>query len=597
MLKDKKTGSFFWKLSLNVYGSTYLLAVPLAVYIGVLCGDVDSDRLYAIFKGILIASAPIVPLGIFFNYRRIMPLLEVLHNTGSSEENIRNTRSKLFREPFSVARSVVIMWLVTPSSAVLIGNFFVPMEFIQYTAVIITILVVCPPAFVYSYFIAEKNISELLLDARRDGVKETHGKGFTLTTKIIISLFSLIWMPILTFGFIIIELSLKLVSFENLIFHVGAITVLLFINLFYIAYLFISSIKGILNFTREGIERLSHGETKESVPVLTGDELSHINSSLNSLMSVLNKIISGIDHEAKSLNSDSRFLADTIGELTHYTQDAASTATEISAAIEELAASSKNIADNSREQDEQIKTVSSFMEIINGEAKRIFFSASEGSDISKIAEEKASEGRSILNETITKIENIEKSTQSIDDSASVIKDIADQVNLLSLNASIEAARAGEFGKGFSVVAEEISKLADKTQRNAEEITRSIGVTLHEVGEGIDAIKTTSIKFAEIISYVEKTSEIVSEISEKAKSQSESSNKIMELFWVMLEMAAANLNSTEEQAITHQEFMESIVKISESVQDIANKVVSVNEMSKTLDERADRLSVEIDYFSL
>ena len=94
-----------------------------------------------------------------------------------------------------------------------------------------------------------------------------------------------------------------------------------------------------------------------------------------------------------------------------------------------------------------------------------------------------SEGKNSLEAAKNIMENIGKSSEELTGIASLINDISDQINLLSLNASIESARAGDAGRGFAVVAEEISKLADKTALNVKDIDRIIKSNSLLINEG------------------------------------------------------------------------------------------------------------------
>jgi methyl-accepting chemotaxis protein len=133
------------------------------------------------------------------------------------------------------------------------------------------------------------------------------------------------------------------------------------------------------------------------------------------------------------------------------------------------------------------------------------------------------------------IENIFSSSQKINNVLTILKSISEKINLLALNASIEAARAGEQGKGFSVVSEEISKLANKTKKNIDDITNLLNLNKEEVKFGIESFSNTSEYLATIVTdtkdifrFIEtfhKNIETQLEINESVISESKSSNEI------------------------------------------------------------------------
>lgn len=119
-----------------------------------------------------------------------------------------------------------------------------------------------------------------------------------------------------------------------------------------------------------------------------------------------------------------------------------------------------------------------------------------------------------------------------------------------------------YGRGFSVVAEEISKLADNTQQNAAIITRTIQTTMQHVKTGISSVEVTSENFTAIMEFVKKIIGIVVEIANEAGFQKASSGEMLKHFNDMTGMAFANLKATEEQSITYREFISTATRISD-----------------------------------
>ena len=250
----------------------------------------------------------------------------------------------------------------------------------------------------------------------------------------------------------------------------------------------------------KSIRGVTDGYLNQKFDHQSNDEIGHITEDMRNMCEKLTEIAQTIKSGADMLAMSSDMVKDSSKQLSDGTSSQASSIEELSATMEEM---SSNIEQNTH----------------NAEIT------------SKVSEEAAKK----FSEVVENIDNVLQTNKEISQKISIINDVAYQTNILALNAAVEAARAGEYGKGFAVVASEVRKLAENSKRAADAIVEVTRQGLKNSMAANDVMQDTLPK-------VNKTSELVNEITTASVEQNTGAMQINEVIQRLNSVVQANANS-------------------------------------------------------
>jgi methyl-accepting chemotaxis protein len=183
----------------------------------------------------------------------------------------------------------------------------------------------------------------------------------------------------------------------------------------------------------------------------------------------------------------------------------------VAASSEELSSSAQQIASNADKQKEVSIQLSQSVE-------DVALHCGEGNKIAQTVVKEVYQARDSMQATVGAMTDIEKNSNLIGSTITVITEIADQTNLLALNAAIEAARAGEYGKGFAVVADEVRKLAERSVASAKEIIKLVSNNTEIVKRGASQVQNTGDSLTHLVTDIELVSRKLKDIGSSVVQQ-------------------------------------------------------------------------------
>ena len=326
------------------------------------------------------------------------------------------------------------------------------------------------------------------------------------------------------------------------------------------------------------------------------DEIGILGQSLEKVHDVMKQIVQEIKKSSHAIVEIGKVIKQSSGDSKQSSDEMASAIRNISDGAVAQAEGTQDAANQIEVMDEMIAKMNDKIQVMDQLSREMYEAGNNDGVIMTELEQRNDTTKGAIHNVAEQIEKTNASVQEIKECTQLIAQIAEETNLLSLNASIEAARAGEAGKGFAVVADQIKQLADESQASTITIEEIVDNLLEESAEMVSTMSVldgetkeqqskldeTKSKFAEVSDKIELTQTNIHAVFESANVCHEAADKVNEVIMSLSAISQQNAAATEQTSASVGEMNENIKKLSQ--------------FASELDEISDELLRTMSFFN-
>ncbi len=330
------------------------------------------------------------------------------------------------------------------------------------------------------------------------------------------------------------------------------------------------SVTNPLNRMKDTVERVAtQFDFTSRVEDKGSDEVAQTLQAFNRLLETLQQSIKQLHQVGHNVGTTVSVISTSSEELATTANHVSSATSSMAAGVEEVTVSISHVADRSEQASHTARSAGQL--------------ASNGGEVIQTTIGRINQIANLVHSAAGQIESLKNRTNDINIVVGVIKDIADQTNLLALNAAIEAARAGEQGRGFAVVADEVRKLAERTGQSTKEITANIQSIQNEAAQTVSAMQQTVEQVNQGVSEAESASQAIQQIRQEADN--------------VVEQVSEISSAMREQSTASSSMAQQVERVAQMTEHVSTTAAATAKAGNELRELREQLHNAIDRYKV